>query len=138
MTEDEMVGWHHCLSGQGFEQTPEVDDGQVGLACFSPWGRKKSDTTERPNRIELIAVVRLYPNVYVRITFLTVAFIIITSVFLKYFYWFPLTNKTKPFKDILISLTSSFLYQIKCFTYCKIYSPIIFFFFLFFPFFFHQ
>ena len=24
-------------------------DGQGGLACFSPWGRKESDTTERLN-----------------------------------------------------------------------------------------
>ena len=22
MTEDEMVGWHHCLSGHEFEQSP--------------------------------------------------------------------------------------------------------------------
>ena len=24
MTEDEMVGWHHQLNGQGFEQTQEI------------------------------------------------------------------------------------------------------------------
>ena len=46
MTEDEMVGWHHCLNGDGFEQGPEVGDGQGGLACCSPWGCKESDTTE--------------------------------------------------------------------------------------------
>ena len=28
MTEDEMVGWHHCLSGHEFEQAPGVGDGQ--------------------------------------------------------------------------------------------------------------
>ena len=33
MTEDEMVGWHHRLSGDEFEQTPEVGDGQGGLVC---------------------------------------------------------------------------------------------------------
>ena len=27
MTEDEMVGWHHRLDGQEFEQTPR-DEGQ--------------------------------------------------------------------------------------------------------------
>ena len=27
MTEDEMVGWHHCLNGHEFEQGPEVGDG---------------------------------------------------------------------------------------------------------------
>ena len=28
MTEDEMVGWHHALNGQEFEQAPGVGDGQ--------------------------------------------------------------------------------------------------------------
>ena len=49
-TEDEMVGWHHRLNGHGFGWTPGVGDGQGGLACCSPWGRKESDTTERLNR----------------------------------------------------------------------------------------
>ena len=34
------------LDGHEFEQAPGVDDGQGSLACFSPWGRKDSDTTE--------------------------------------------------------------------------------------------
>ena len=46
MTEDEMVGWHHRLDGQEFEQVPAVGDGQGGLAGCSPWGHKESDTTE--------------------------------------------------------------------------------------------
>ena len=33
MTEDEMVGWHHQLSGREFEQAPRVGDGQGGLAA---------------------------------------------------------------------------------------------------------
>ena len=40
MTEDEMVGWHHRLNGQEFEQAPGVGDGQGSLACCSPWGLK--------------------------------------------------------------------------------------------------
>ena len=44
-TEDEMVGWHHWLSGHEFERALGVGDGQAGLACCSPWGHKKSDTT---------------------------------------------------------------------------------------------
>ena len=32
-TEDEMVGWHHRLSGHGFGWTPGVGDGQGGVAC---------------------------------------------------------------------------------------------------------
>ena len=47
MTEDEMVGWHHQLDGPEFEQAPGVGDGQGGLACCSPWGRRESDMTER-------------------------------------------------------------------------------------------
>ena len=39
-TEDEMVGWHHRLNGNGFGWTPGVDDGQGGLECCSPLGRK--------------------------------------------------------------------------------------------------
>ena len=41
MKEDEMVGWHHQLSGHEFEQAPGVGDGQRGLACCSPWGREE-------------------------------------------------------------------------------------------------
>ena len=48
-TEDEIVGWHHPLDGHEFEQGLGVGDGQGGLACCSPWGRKESDATERLN-----------------------------------------------------------------------------------------
>ena len=47
--EDEMVGWHHWLDGHEFEQSPGVGDGQGGLACCSPWGRKEWDMTEPLN-----------------------------------------------------------------------------------------
>ena len=45
MTEDEMVGWHHQLSGHEFEQTLGDSEGQGSLACYSSWGQKESDTT---------------------------------------------------------------------------------------------
>ena len=48
-TEDEMVGWHHRLTGHEFEWTSRVGDGQGGLACCGSWGRKELDTTERLN-----------------------------------------------------------------------------------------
>ena len=48
-TEDEMVGLHHQLNGHEFGGTPGVGDGQGGLLCYCPWGRKESDTTERLN-----------------------------------------------------------------------------------------
>ena len=49
MTEDEMAGWHHQLDGHEFEQSLGVGEGQGSLACFSPWGHKESDMTERLN-----------------------------------------------------------------------------------------
>ena len=49
MTEDEMIGWHHQLNGHEFEQTPRDGEGQGSLVCWSPWGRKELDTTERLN-----------------------------------------------------------------------------------------
>ena len=49
MTEDEMVGWHHQLNGQEFEQTPGDGEGQGSLACCTPWGCKESDTIEQLN-----------------------------------------------------------------------------------------
>ena len=50
--EDEMVGWHHRLSGHEFEQALGVGDGQGSLECCSPQGRKESDTTEWLNWTE--------------------------------------------------------------------------------------
>ena len=43
MTEYEMVGWHHRLDGHEFDQALGAGDGQGGLACHSPWGRKELD-----------------------------------------------------------------------------------------------
>ena len=52
MTEDAMIGWHHQLDGHEFEQAPGVDEGQRSLVCYSPWGCKESDMTERLNWID--------------------------------------------------------------------------------------
>ena len=49
MTEDEMVGWRHWLDGHDSEQIPGDSEGQGNLACCSPSGPRKSDTTQRPN-----------------------------------------------------------------------------------------
>ena len=49
MTENQMVGWHHRLNGHEFNQTLGDGEGQETLACFSPWGHKESDMTERLN-----------------------------------------------------------------------------------------
>ena len=44
-----MVGWYHRFDGHEFEQVPEVGDRQGSLVCYSPWGGKELDTTERLN-----------------------------------------------------------------------------------------
>ena len=56
MAEDEMVGWHHWLSGHEFEQTPGDGDGQGSLVCCSPWGHKETDRTERLNWTDLVII----------------------------------------------------------------------------------
>ena len=50
MTEDEKIGWHQRLDGNGFEQTLGDSEGQGSLACFSPWDHKESDTIEQLNK----------------------------------------------------------------------------------------
>ena len=49
MTEDEMVGWHHRLSGHEFEQNLGDSEGQGSLMSCTPWGHKQLDTTEQLN-----------------------------------------------------------------------------------------
>ena len=44
-----MVGCHHRRDGHEFEQAPGVGDRQGSLACFSLWGGKELDMTERLN-----------------------------------------------------------------------------------------
>ena len=52
-TEDEMVGFHHRLTGREFEQALGDSEGQGRLACCSPWSHKESDTTEWLNSSKL-------------------------------------------------------------------------------------
>ena len=35
-----MVGWHHRLNGDEFEQTPGDSEGQKSLVCCSPRGHR--------------------------------------------------------------------------------------------------
>ena len=46
VTEDEIVGWHHWLSGHEFEYTCGDSDGQRSLTCLNLWGRRELDMTE--------------------------------------------------------------------------------------------
>ena len=49
ITEDETVGWHHWLNGHESEQVLGDGEGQGSLACYSPWGCKALNMTERLN-----------------------------------------------------------------------------------------
>ena len=44
-----LIQWTY---GHEFEQALGVGDGQGGLVCCSPWGRKELDMTEKLNRTE--------------------------------------------------------------------------------------
>ena len=61
--EDEMVGRHHRLDGQEFEQAPGVGDGQGSLACRSLWSRRESDMTEQLNWTELSIHTEAHTNI---------------------------------------------------------------------------
>ena len=55
-TEDEMVGWHHRLTGHEFERTPGVGDRQGSLVCCSPWGRRVGHNWAELNWQDIILV----------------------------------------------------------------------------------
>ena len=45
-TKDEMVGWHHPLSGHELSKLQEVvGEGQGSLVCCGPWGCRELDMT---------------------------------------------------------------------------------------------
>ena len=48
-----MVGWHHRLNGQEFEQALVGGEGQESLACCRRRSCKELDTTERVNKNEV-------------------------------------------------------------------------------------
>ena len=48
------VGRHHRFHGHELQQTPGDGEAQGSLACWSPWGRKDSDTTWRLNNTTTI------------------------------------------------------------------------------------
>ena len=49
VTEDKMVGWHHQLNEDEFEQIPGDSEGHRSLVCCSPWGCKELDMTKQLN-----------------------------------------------------------------------------------------
>ena len=46
---EDRMRWLDGIDGHEFEYTLGVGDGQRSLACYSPFGGKESDMTERQN-----------------------------------------------------------------------------------------
>ena len=61
VTEDEMVGWHQWFGGHEFERVLGVGDEEESLMCYSPWGHKESDTTERLNWLGYVILSKVVP-----------------------------------------------------------------------------
>ena len=84
MTEDEIVGWHHRLNRHEFEQALRDGEGQGGLACCSPWGRKESDTTARLNHsnilpsLSLCHILLCLQSIYLSLSEMTLTHYLIT------------------------------------------------------------
>ena len=54
MSEDETAGWHHQCNGHELGQTLGDGEGQRGLVCCSPWGRKELDVSGWLNNFSLV------------------------------------------------------------------------------------
>ena len=60
----EVAGWHHLCDGHAFEQASGVGDGQVTLACCSPWCRRvRHDWVTGLNQTE-VALLFVMKNFY--------------------------------------------------------------------------
>ena len=59
--EDEMVGWHHWLTGHEFEWTPGDSEGRGSVACCRPCGRRVGhDWVTDLNATELVIDWRMF------------------------------------------------------------------------------
>ena len=93
--EDEMVGWHHRISGHESGQTLG-DTRQGSLACCSPWGCKKSDMTEQLNDNQLSNLQCL--PVFLRIRSMSSLGIPVSTILSKlktYYFWYKSLGRLK-------------------------------------------
>ena len=79
MTEDEIVGWHHCLSGCQFEQAPGDGEGQGSLVCYSPCGHKDSDRIERLNNHRIFSIFNIIFPLYVLCVFMILKVLLVNA-----------------------------------------------------------
>ena len=67
MTEDDIVGWHHQLNGNEFEQTLGNGEGQGSLVCCSPWGHTELDMTMQLNSNDFLQFLSCpMPNIFIK------------------------------------------------------------------------
>ena len=84
---EEMVGWHHWLNGQEFEQTLGDREWHGSLVCCSPCGRKESDTTEWLNWTDnSIAIYEILSFLKWHIRSIILVFCSHFQIFSHYFY----------------------------------------------------
>ena len=79
-----MVGWHHWLDGHGFGWTPEVGDGQGGLACCRSWGHRVGHdwATELkwtdPHSLSFACLLRI-PSLFILYFLSAVNFVVVSN-----------------------------------------------------------
>ena len=57
-----MVGWHHRTDGHELQQALGDGEGQRGLVCCSPWGRKETDAIVQLNKNNIICYNQNHTN----------------------------------------------------------------------------
>ena len=73
-TEDKIVGWHHQLDGNEFEQTPEDREGQGSLMCCSPWGHGVRHNWATEQQVSSECYLITYIHMYVWVAQLCLTF----------------------------------------------------------------
>ena len=64
MTEDEMLGWHHCLDGHEFEQAPGVAKSRTRLSNWTELNGYQEDRVG--GRINWEFVIDMYTLLYLK------------------------------------------------------------------------
>ena len=95
-----LDGITDSIDGHEFEQAPGVGDGHGSLVCFSPWGCKESDTSQRLNDNNIIfngekneCFLSLKNKNKIRV-FSSLLFYIVLEVLIK------VNNQQKDIKDV--------------------------------------
>ena len=103
-TEDEMVGWHHWLTGCEFEQTKGDSEGQETLEFCRPWGQKRVGhhlATEQQQRGKEISQITGDSVIYGPI-------ILLLEAFKENFHFFSPNSATPRFSGLEQSLIYHF------------------------------